>query len=108
VHEDGSVNTTYVDTRQLYESAYSQIWEKYTFDATYVKLREVSIGYSFPKKMLGRLPFQTAYFGITTQNPWMIYSKVKGVDPSQLQTSFYEGGQLPNTRNLGFNIKLTF
>ncbi|WP_419701175.1 SusC/RagA family TonB-linked outer membrane protein [Mucilaginibacter sp. NFX135] len=108
VHEDGTPNTTYVSTRSLYEQVYSQIWEKWTYDASYVKLREVSIGYSFPKKMLGRLPFQTAYFGITTQNPWMIYSKVKGVDPSQLQTSFYEGGQLPNTRNLGFNIKLTF
>jgi hypothetical protein len=108
VHTDGTPNTTYVNTRQLYEQGYSQIWEKYTFDATYVKLREVSIGYSFPKKMLGKTPFQSAYFGITTQNPWMIYSKVKGVDPSQLQTSFYEGGQLPNTRNLGFNLKLTF
>ncbi|SDG69252.1 SusC/RagA family TonB-linked outer membrane protein [Mucilaginibacter sp. P19] len=108
VHADGTPNTTYVETRTLYEQSYSQIWEKWTYDASYVKLREVSIGYSFPKKMLGRLPFQTAYFGITTQNPWMIYSKVKGVDPSQLQTSFYEGGQLPNTRNLGFNIKVTF
>jgi hypothetical protein len=58
--------------------------------------------------MLGRLPFQSAYFGVTAQNPWLIYSKVKGVDPSQLQTSFYEGGQLPNTRNLGVNLKLTF
>lgn len=108
VHADGTPNTTYVDTRALYEQTYSQIWEKWTYDASYVKLREVSVGYSFPKKMLGKLPFQTAYFGITSQNPWMIYSKLKGVDPSQLQTSFYEGGQLPNTRNLGFNIKLTF
>lgn len=108
VHADGTPNTTYVNTRQLYEQVYSQIWEKYTFDASYVKLREVSVGYSFSKKMLGRLPFQSAYFGVTAQNPWLIYSKVKGVDPSQLQTSFYEGGQLPNTRNLGVNLKLTF
>ena len=108
VHQDGTANTTYVDTRTLYEQVYPQIWEKYTYDASYVKLREVSIGYSFPKTMLGKLPFQSAYFGLTSQNPWMIYSKVKGVDPSQLQSSYYEGGQLPNTRNLGFNIKLTF
>ncbi|MGN8071680.1 SusC/RagA family TonB-linked outer membrane protein [Mucilaginibacter sp. SG564] len=108
VHADGTPNTTYVETRSLYEQVYSQIWEKWTYDASYVKLREVSIGYTFSKKMLGKTPFQSAYFGITSQNPWMIYSKVKGVDPSQLQTSFYEGGQLPNTRNLGFNLKLTF
>ncbi|GAA3972088.1 SusC/RagA family TonB-linked outer membrane protein [Mucilaginibacter dorajii] len=108
VHADGTPNTTYVETRTLYEQSYSQIWEKWTYDASYVKLREVSVGYTFGKRMLNKTPFQSAYFGITAQNPWMIYSKVKGVDPSQLQTSFYEGGQLPNTRNLGFNIKLTF
>ncbi len=108
VHADGTPNTTYVETRTLYEQSYSQIWEKWTYDASYVKLREVSVGYTFPRKMLSKTPFQTAYFGVVAQNPWMIYSKVQGVDPSQLQTSFYEGGQLPNTRNLGFNIKLTF
>jgi hypothetical protein len=110
VHEDGSVNTTYTDTRYLYESVYSQLWEKWTFDATYVKLREVSLGYNFPKNMLRKTPFQTAYFAITTQNPWLIYAKTKdrGIDPSQLESSFFEGGQLPATKNIGFNLKLTF
>ncbi|MCQ6958662.1 SusC/RagA family TonB-linked outer membrane protein [Mucilaginibacter aquariorum] len=108
VHEDGTPNTTFVDTRDLYESYYSAIWEKWTYDATYVKLREVSIGYNLPKKWFGRIPVQTARFSIVSQNPWLIYTKAKGIDPSQLQTSFYEGGQLPATRTLGFNLNLTF
>ncbi|GGH22744.1 SusC/RagA family TonB-linked outer membrane protein [Mucilaginibacter phyllosphaerae] len=110
VHEDGTPNTTYVDTRTLNEGYYSAIWEQYTYDATYIKLREVSIGYNLPKKWFGRTPLQTARFSIVSQNPWLIYTKarVKGIDPSQLQTSFYEGGQLPATRTLGFNLNLTF
>jgi TonB-linked SusC/RagA family outer membrane protein len=110
VHEDGSPNTTYVDTRDLNEGYYSAIWEQYTYDATYIKLREVSLGYNLPKSWFGRIPLQSARFSIVAQNPWLIYTKakVKGIDPSQLQTSFYEGGQLPATRTLGFNLNLTF
>jgi TonB-linked SusC/RagA family outer membrane protein len=110
VHEDGTPNTTYVDTRQLNEGYYSTIWEQYTYDATYIKLREVSVGYNLPKKWFGSIPVQSARFSLVSQNPWLIYTKarVKGIDPSQLQTSFYEGGQLPATRTLGFNLNLTF
>lgn len=110
VHEDGTPNTTYVDTRDLNEGYYSTIWEQYTYDATYIKLREVSLGYNIPKSWFGRIPLQSARFSIVAQNPWLIYTKarVKGIDPSQLQTSFYEGGQLPATRTIGFNLNLNF
>jgi TonB-linked SusC/RagA family outer membrane protein len=108
VHEDGTTNNTYVDTRTLYESTYASFWEQWTYDATWVKLREVSIGYNLPKRWFGRIPVQTARFSIVSQNPWLIYTKAKGLDPSQLQTSFYEGGQLPSTRTLGFNLNITF
>lgn len=107
VHQDGTPSSNFVDTRTLYETAYNSLWEKWTYDATYVKLREVSIGYNFPKKWFGKAPIQTARFSIISQNPWLIYTKAKGIDPSQLQTSFYEGGQLPSTRTLGFNLNIT-
>ena len=110
VHEDGTPNTTYVDTRDLNESYYSLIWEQYTYDATYIKLREASIGYNLPKSWFGRIPLQSARFSVVAQNPWLIYTKakIKGIDPSQLETSFFEGGQLPATRTIGFNLNLTF
>jgi hypothetical protein len=62
VHEDGTPNTTFVDTRDLYESYYSAIWEKWTYDATYVKLREVSIGYNLPKNGLAASLFKQQGF----------------------------------------------
>jgi TonB-linked SusC/RagA family outer membrane protein len=107
VHENGTPNTTFVDTRTLYESVYASFWEKWTYDATYVKLREASIGYNFPKKLFGNLPIQGARISVVAQNPWLIYSRSKGIDPSQLQTSFYEGGQLPSTHSIGFSLNVT-
>jgi hypothetical protein len=38
----------------------------------------------------------------------LIYSNVEGIDPSELEVYWHEGGQLPSTRSLGINAKITF
>lgn len=83
----------------------------YTYSATNVRLQEASIGYTFPRKMLGGL------FDLTVQlvgrNLWMIYNKAP-YDPESVATStsnFYSGidyFMMPNTRNFGFNVRIKF
>ncbi len=105
---DGKANDVYLDTKEYYESVLSSLWEQWVYDATFVKLREVKLGYNLPKRWYQKLAIQNATFSIIAQNPWLIYSKVKGIDPSQLQTPWFDSGQLPGTRTLGFNLKLQF
>jgi TonB-linked SusC/RagA family outer membrane protein len=107
VKADGSPNDIYVDTRQLYNSELFSLWERWIFDRTYVKLREVSIGYDLPQRWFGRTPFKGVSVNLISQNPWLIYTKVKGIDPSQLENSWFEGGQLPGTRNIGLNVRFS-
>ena len=78
------------------------------FDASYVKLRELSIGYNIPKSVFKKWPIQGMNFSVAGQNLWLIANKVKGIDPSELEQSWLEGGQLPGTRSLGINLKITF
>lgn len=83
----------------------------YTYSATNVRLQEASIGYTFPKKMLGEL------FDLTLQvvgrNLWMIYNKAP-YDPETVASAtsnFYSGldyFMMPNTRNFGFNVRIKF
>lgn len=83
----------------------------YTYSATNVRLQEASIGYTFPKKMLGGL------FDLTLQvvgrNLWMIYNKAP-YDPETVASStsnFYSGldyFMMPSTRNFGFNVRINF
>lgn len=105
---DGKVNEVYLDTKEYYQSVLASLWEEWVYDATFVKLREVRIGYNLPKRLISRLSLQSANFSIIAQNPWLIYSTVKGIDPSQLQTPWMDTGQLPGTRTIGFNLKLQF
>lgn len=83
----------------------------YTYSATNVRLQEASIGYTFPKKMLGGL------FDLTLQvvgrNLWIIYNKAP-YDPETVASAtsnFYSGldyFMMPNTRNFGFNVRIKF
>lgn len=109
VKEDGSPNDIYVDVQQLYRDELNSgnIWEHWVYDASYVKMREISVGYTFPDKMFASTPFKKVSFTLIAQNPFLIYAKNRNFDPSILEGSWFEGGQLPNTRSFGFNLRFS-
>ena len=108
VESTGKPNTTYADTQGLYENVLFSLWENWVYDATFVKIREISIGYNFPSKWVSKIGGQSGSFSIITQNPWLIYADSKKIDPSQLEGTWNEGGQLPATKSIGFNLKIVF
>ncbi|MCK9399699.1 MAG: SusC/RagA family TonB-linked outer membrane protein [Bacteroidales bacterium] len=115
--EDADGNITYVPndvvvTAEEYNHAAftNSIPAGSIFDASYVKLREVRLGYTF--KNLGNFPIKGINISIVGRNLAILYSTVPHVDP---ETSFTNGnvqglefGQLPSARSLGFNINLKF
>jgi TonB-linked SusC/RagA family outer membrane protein len=107
VKEDGTPNDIYVDAQTLYETKFSSLWENWVFDRSYVKLREVSAGYTLPQRWFQGSPFRNVSINVVSQNPWLIYTAKPGIDPSQLENSWYEGGQLPGTRNVGLNVRFS-
>ena len=101
-------NSVYVEAQDLYEGALFSVWENWLYDASYMKLRELSVGFNLPKALLRKTRIQNASLSLAGQNLWLISSKVKGIDPSELEQSWLEGGQLPGTHSFGINLKLTF
>lgn len=110
VSEAGLPVTFYVDARTYFSNMYSrQIWDDYVYDMTFVKLREVSLGYRIPVKKLGLNKFlQSATFSVIARNPLLIYAKTKDFDPAEISTAAGENAQLPGTRGLGFNLRIGF
>jgi hypothetical protein len=106
---------TYVDARAYYRTVLgTHVYEEWLYDASYIKLREVRLGYSFPKKMLGRLPVAGISLALIARNPAMIWQEApKGLDPSELSTggqsiSWYESGQANTVRSYGINLNINF
>ncbi|WP_266365100.1 SusC/RagA family TonB-linked outer membrane protein [Tellurirhabdus rosea] len=108
VTEDGQPNTTRVDAQNLYENWLFALNEYWIYDKTYVKLREISLGYNLPKRILGNA-IKSANVSLIARNPLLIYSAIGGgIDISESETLWYEGGQLPPVRSFGINVRLGF
>ena len=81
------------------------------YDATVYRLREVSLGYSVPKDLLGRTPFGQVRLSVSGRNLFY-YAPNANFDP-ELNTQGagnIRGLDLqgaPNTRNYGVNLRFT-
>ena len=82
------------------------------YDATNIRLRELSLSYNFPRMMLNNTPFTNLRLSFVARNLFMIHSKTKGFDPEAAYTSGdaqgIEFGSMPTMRSIGFNIHLAF
>ena len=82
----------------------------YTYSATNVRLQEASIGYTFPRKMLGDVCDLS--ISLVGRNLWMLYCKAP-FDPENVASTnnFYQGidyFMMPSTRNIGCSVTLKF
>ena len=111
----GQEVTAYVDARSYFRNTTgTKIYEEWLFDASYIKLREVSIGYNFDNKLLSRTPFRSAKIALIARNPAMIWQKApKGLEPSELSynsgsISWLEKGEFQTVRSYGVSLNLSF
>jgi len=84
--------------------------EAHILDASFVKLREVKLGYNLPQSLNQRLGITSANVSLVGRN-LMLWTKNKHWDP---ETSFDAGnaqglefGQLPSVRSIGLNFSVT-
>ncbi|HWJ91868.1 MAG TPA: hypothetical protein VNR87_12190, partial [Flavisolibacter sp.] len=110
----GQVVTAYVDARAYYRTRLgTQIYEEWLFDASYIKMRELRLGYSLGKNLVAKTPFTNINIGIIARNPFMIWQKApKGLNPSELSAgsepiNWLETGQLITTRSFALNLNIT-
>jgi TonB-linked SusC/RagA family outer membrane protein len=107
-------NNVVVGAKSFNQASYSNSIESSAiFDASYIKLRQVSIGYNLPQRFLDKSIIQSLKFSIVGRNLAILHKNAPHIDP---ETGFssangeqgQEFGQYPSSRNMGFNINLKF
>ena len=109
VNEEGKPVDYYVDGKTYFKQFSdntSGISDMSVFDATYIKVREVSLGYSFSLPSIRFI--KGARASLVARNPLIIYKANPTVDPSELVGRNGENGQLPGTRSVGINLNISF
>lgn len=110
-----SPNTVKLSAREWHTS-YTlgrRLVEGVIYDASFVKLREVRLGYTIPNRLLGKAPIRDISLSFVGRN-LALWSDVPHVDPETASTSGgtiipgVESVALPSTRSWGFNVNFRF
>jgi len=80
------------------------------FTNDYVKLREISVDYSIPKKISDRLKLQKVSLNLAVRNIGYIYKSVPNIDPESALSSegFIENSFYPSVRTFSFGLNVSF
>jgi hypothetical protein len=111
VDVDGKPVDTYVDAQTYFHNLYgNKTYDEFVYNLTFVKLRELSIGYEIPVSRMGNLGkvMNRAVFSLVARNPFLIYAQTRDFDPSEISRIGGERGQFPGTRGFGFNLRVGF
>lgn len=107
-------NDVIVPAQNYYSTAFSQnIAESSIFDASFVKWRELSVGYSLPKSLLKNTQVQSIDLGINVRNLAILDKKAPHIDPEtafgvEIGQQGLEYAQTPSTRTIGISLNVTF
>lgn len=89
------------------------IGEANIYDASNIRLRNVSLNYTLPDKWIKSLGLQKASVGLSANNVWMISSHMNGIDPESVYATGtnavgFENASSPTSRSYFFNVQLSF
>ncbi|MFH1762986.1 MAG: SusC/RagA family TonB-linked outer membrane protein, partial [Gemmatimonadota bacterium] len=80
-------------------------------DATYLKLREVRLGYELPASLMSRMGFSSGNIALIGRNLFLWAPNIDNIDP---ETAFdasnvqgIEFGQFPTARSIGLSLTIT-
>lgn len=84
-----------------------------TYDASFIKLRELSVSYNIPKSLISKIKMSNARISLVGRNLWIIYQNTpKGIDPEAALNAGngqgMESGSLPPSTTLGIDLKIEF
>ena len=85
----------------------------FVYDGSYVKLREVSLAFDFPKTIISKLKiFNEVQFSVVGRNLWIISKNLPYSDPEETygagNLQGYQGNAYPSNRTISANLKFTF
>jgi hypothetical protein len=113
VTANGSPNTVAADAQDYYQRL-ATISRVNVLNGDYIKLRQLTFGYTITQKMLGNMPvINSIQLALVGRNLWTIMKKSPNIDPengfsSTVRYAGIEGTSLPAATTFGINAKFIF
>ena len=113
IYEPFSKTLTPSEAAAYWGATGSRVQDFFTYDASFAKLRQVSLGYNFPNSMLQNTPIQNLRLSFVGRNLAILHKNTPNIDPESSYNN-NNGGQgldyfgFPATRSYGFDLKVDF
>lgn len=105
-------NTVAVNPQTYWARIADNSPEPFIYDASYIKLRELTFSYDLPSKVLAKTPFKAVSITAYGRNLWIIHSKLDNIDPESNYNNGngqgLEYGSLPTRRTFGLGVNVKF
>lgn len=116
VKEDGTPNDIVITPEVLWRNIGGRntpVGEAFTSDASYVRMRELTLGYRLPTVLLKNTFIRGVNVSFVGRNLFFFSNEADGFDPdivvgAENASQGLESFALPSTRTYGFNLGLTF
>jgi iron complex outermembrane receptor protein len=114
VKPDGTPNDVIISAYDYYSSFVHDMSSGWQPDEikenSYVKFRELALGYSLPARWITPLKLQGLTLSLTARNLFYIYKSIDNIDPESIlgTDSWVENSNYPSSRIYGFKVNLSF
>ncbi|WKX75639.1 TonB-dependent receptor [Zobellia laminariae] len=116
VKADGTANDIQTDAETFWASIGGRnapVGEAFVEDASNIRMREITLGYSLPSSLIDRTPFRNIKLTLVGRNLFFFSNSASVdpeviVDPTLTSADGYESFSPPSTRSLGLNLKFGF
>lgn len=113
VTADGAPNRVSVPAQTYYQGLARRISALNVLNGDFIKLRQVTLGYTINPKVFGRLPIKSAEISLVGRNLLVFLRNSDNIDPeagfsSLIGSAGIEGTSLPSTRSYGVNLNIKF
>lgn len=114
VYANGSPNTFTASAQNYYTALANNVTSVTVLDGDYIKLRQVSLGYTFNEKAISMLKiFSSIQVSVVGRNLATLMKNSDNIDPeanfaSNIRYAGVEGTSLPSVRSYGVNVNFKF
>ncbi|MFV0564265.1 MAG: SusC/RagA family TonB-linked outer membrane protein [Flavobacteriaceae bacterium] len=120
VKQDGTTNDYIASSASYWDNTYgwggpgynrNTRYELFVEENNYIKVREMSLGYSFPRKLTDRIGFKNLNLSVYGRNLFFIYKSIDDMDPEQMTAgsrwfqSVSTMGTNPSSRSFGVMLR---
>jgi hypothetical protein len=119
---NGEPNTNVISQAYYYWLTYnwggpqygSSRYELYVVKNSYVKLREITLGYNIPPNVISKMGFKSLNLSVFGRNLFYFYRTIKDIDAEQLTSgsrwtqTVNNAGTNPSSRTMGVMIRASF